>query len=260
MEILGYFFSIIIGVLLGLIGGGGSILAVPLLVYLFKIDAVIATSYSLFIVGVSSYVGVVNFLKKNLVDLKTAFLFGIPSIVTIYITRSFLLPQIPAHIISINTFTLTKNMFLMLFFSMLMFASSLSMLKKNSTKETTTAKKNFGASIIVGLFVGIVSGLVGAGGGFIIIPALVFFLNLPIKKAIGTSLLIIALNSTIGFLSNIKSIEIDIHFLLFITSLSTLGMLIGIYLSNRIAGENLKPMFAWFVMLIAVLILYKEII
>jgi uncharacterized membrane protein YfcA len=260
MEILGYFFSIIIGVLLGLIGGGGSILAVPLLVYLFKIDAVIATSYSLFIVGVSSYVGVVNFLKKNLVDLKTAFLFGIPSIVTIYITRSFLLPQIPAHIISINTFTLTKNMFLMLFFSMLMFASSLTMLKKNSTKETTTAKKNFGASIIVGLFVGIVSGLVGAGGGFIIIPALVFFLNLPIKKAIGTSLLIIALNSTIGFLSNIKSIEIDIHFLLFITSLSTLGMLIGIYLSNRIAGENLKPMFAWFVMLIAVLILYKEII
>jgi uncharacterized membrane protein YfcA len=134
------------------------------------------------------------------------------------------------------------------------------MLKKNSTKETTTAKKNFGASIIVGFFVGIVSGLVGAGGGFIIIPALVFFLNLPIKKAIGTSLLIIALNSTIGFLSNIKSIEIDIHFLLFITSLSTLGMLIGIYLSNRIAGENLKPMFAWFVMLIAVLILYKEII
>lgn len=260
MEILGYFFSILIGVLLGLIGGGGSILAVPLLVYLFKMDAVIATSYSLFIVGVSSYVGVVNFLKKNLVDLKTAFLFGIPSIVTIYITRSFLLPQIPANIISINTFTLTKNMFLMLFFSMLMFASSLSMLKKNVNKETPTTKKNFGASIIVGLFVGIISGLVGAGGGFIIIPALVFFLNLSIKKAIGTSLLIIALNSTIGFLSNIKSIEIDMHFLLFITSLSILGMLIGIYLSNRIAGENLKPMFAWFVMLIAVLILYKEII
>ena len=259
MIILGYVLSILIGVSLGLIGGGGSILTVPLLVYLFKIDAVIATSYSLFIVGISSSVGTINYFKKKLVDIKTAFLFGIPSIVSVYFTKAILVPSIPAQLFVINEFTLTKNMFIMLLFSIIMIASSYTMLRKNKITKTKTGNTHTIFAIFIGLIIGLITGMVGAGGGFIIIPALVLFFKLPMKSAIGTSLFIITINSAVGFSSQLYKVQIDWQLLFLITFLSVIGIFIGTYLSNKIDGEKLKPVFGWFVLIMGLLILFKEI-
>ena len=119
MEYIGYFASILIGVALGLIGGGGSILTVPVLVYLFAVEPVLATAYSLFIVGLTSAVGTVGYFKKGLVNIKTAIVFGIPSIIAVFTTRAFIVPAIPKEIFSTGSFTLTKDLFLMLLLNLL---------------------------------------------------------------------------------------------------------------------------------------------
>jgi uncharacterized membrane protein YfcA len=131
MDITGYIASIFIGISLGLIGGGGSILTVPVLVYLFGLDALLATVYSLFVVGSTSVVGSISYFKKGLVNIKTAIVFGIPSIAAIFLTRKYLLPAIPKNVFSIGSFTVTKDIMLMLLFAVLMVAASYSMIKKN---------------------------------------------------------------------------------------------------------------------------------
>ena len=130
MDIAGYIASIFIGISSGLIGGGGSILTVPVLVYLFSLDAVLSTAYSLFIVGTTSVFGALENYRKGLVDFQKGFLFAIPSFIGVYLTRRFLVPIIPNEIITINSFTLTKGSFLMLFFALIMLFAAFSMLKK----------------------------------------------------------------------------------------------------------------------------------
>ena len=202
MEIIGYLAAILIGVVLGLIGGGGSILTVPLLVYLFGINPVTATSYSLFIVGLTSTVGSIHYFRMGLVNIKTAFLFGIPSIIAVFITRAYILPAIPYELITIGTFIVTKDIFLMLLFAMLMIGASYNMIKKSNINSILDENQKWANLKIAlkGIMVGTITGLVGAGGGFLIIPALVLLRKLPMKEAVGTSLLIIASNSLIGFL------------------------------------------------------------
>lgn len=262
MELIGYFASVLIGISLGLIGGGGSILTVPVLVYLFKIDAILATTYSLFIVGLTSAVGSFTYFKKGLVNIKMAMFFGLPSILSIFITRQYILPAIPQHILDIGSFVLTKNILLMLLFAILMILASISMLKKSSPAKEADPNapiRYFNISI-QGAVVGLVTGLVGAGGGFLIIPALVNFLKMPIKSAIGTSLLIIALNSLIGFSSSLNSISIQWNFLLSIAAIAIVGIFIGTYLSSKIDGAKLKPAFGWFVLLMGIYIIANELI
>ena len=208
MEIFGYIASVLIGISLGLIGGGGSILTVPVLVYLFGLDAFLATEYSLFIVGISSIVGSFAYFKKGLVNLKTAFIFGIPSIISIFLTRNYLVPLIPDEVFSISNFVVTKNIFLLLIFAGLMILASYKMIKKSPKLELQAVEIDKNKTILAageGFVVGILTGLVGAGGGFMIIPALVNLLKTPMKVAIGTSLVIISLNSLIGFFLSIKS-------------------------------------------------------
>lgn len=262
MEYIGYFASILIGVALGLIGGGGSILTVPVLVYLFAVEPVLATAYSLFIVGLTSAVGSVNYFKKGLVNIKTAIVFGIPSIIAVFSTRAFIVPAIPQELFSTAHFTLTKDLFLMLLFAVIMVLASYTMIKKDKkvTAEIPTEQKfNYPVILIEGALVGIITGLVGAGGGFLIIPALVILSKLPMKEAVGTSLVIIAAKSLIGFFGEGGETVIDWKFLFTISAFAIIGIFIGTALSKKIDGAKLKPAFGWFVLIMGIYIITKEL-
>jgi uncharacterized membrane protein YfcA len=261
MEILGYLFSIIIGVSLGLIGGGGSILTVPVLVYIFKEDAVTATAYSLFIVGLTSAVGSVGYFKNGLVNVKTAIIFGIPSIIAVFLTRAYIVPAIPKELFSVGSFLVTKNILLMLLFAALMVAASYSMIKKPKQVAVDANQKqsfNYPLILIEGAVVGLLTGLVGAGGGFLIIPALVVLSKLPMKEAVGTSLVIIALKSLIGFFGESSETAIHWPFILTISAFAISGIFVGLYFSKKIDGNKLKPAFGWFVLVMGIYIIIKE--
>lgn len=262
MEIIGYAAAVLIGVSLGLIGGGGSILTVPVLVYLFGIDAFMATEYSLFIVGISSLVGSVSYFKKGLVNFKMALVFGLPSVISIFLTRIYLLPLIPENVFQIQNFTVTKNIFLLLIFAGLMILASYKMIKRNSTEEPLESITNKNSTFLAagqGSIVGVLTGLVGAGGGFMIIPALVNLLRIPMKMAIGTSLAIISLNSLIGFFSSVNHMKIEWKLLISITVIAIAGIIIGSQLSRKIDGKKLKPAFGWFILIMGIYIITKEI-
>ena len=266
-ELLGYFSAILIGVTLGLIGGGGSILTVPVLVYIMGINPVLATAYSLFIVGLSALVGAFKNGKMGNIDYKTGFVFAVPSFIAVYYTRSILVPSIPQEIFNFpisytNNFVLNKDMAIMLFFALVMLLAAFSMIKGRVEKGEQKDKKfNYPIIIIEGLFVGVITGLVGAGGGFLIIPALVLLAGLPMKKAVGTSLMIIAIKSLIGFTGDLStSLIIDWKFLASFSVLAVIGIILGTYLSKFIQGDKLKRVFGYFVLMMAVIVIIKELV
>lgn len=262
MEILGYTAALLIGLSLGLTGSGGSILTVPILVYLMHLNPVIAMAYSLFVVGTTSLVGSYKFYQRNLVSFRTAFMFGIPSLLTVFVTRRFIVPAIPAHITSLGSFQVTKGLLLMLLFAVLMVFASLSMIKKKKYQAPAATAEdkdpNVPALIIQGVSIGLISGMVGAGGGFLIIPALVLFSKLDMKMAVGTSLFIIAANSLFGFMGDIFNYDIDWSFLLSFSALSMAGIFAGSALSHRIHSDKLKTGFGWFVLVMGIYIILKE--
>jgi uncharacterized membrane protein YfcA len=263
MEILGYIASVLIGISLGLIGGGGSILTVPVLVYLFGVEPVLATAYSLFIVGSTSLVGAFPKYKHGLVNIKTAIVFGIPAIAAVYATRAFIVPAIPHDIFSVGNFHFTKGILLMLLFAVLMVFASVSMIREkknaNGNENTGQIKFNYPLILLEGTVVGILTGLVGAGGGFLIIPALVLFSKLPMKQAVGTSLLIIAAKSLIGFTGDLQHHELDWKLLITVTVLAIAGIFVGSTLSHKIDGNRLKKWFGWFVLIMGIYIIVKEL-
>ncbi|SKB30716.1 hypothetical protein SAMN05660776_0248 [Salegentibacter holothuriorum] len=261
MEILGYFGALIIGVVLGLIGGGGSILTVPVLVYLLAINPVTATAYSLFVVGASSLVGAFKNMQKKLVDFRTAIVFSIPAFIAVYATRKYMVPAIPESLFNIGDFEITKNIGIMLFFAIIMILASVSMIRENGKKKADAVEisYNYPLIIIEGIVVGVLTGIVGAGGGFLIIPALVLLAKLPMKKAVATSLLIIAIKSLIGFIGDVQNMDINWVFLAIFTGLSVIGMFIGIYLNKFIDGKKLKKGFGWFVLIMGIYIIWAEI-
>ena len=257
MEILGYIGALCIGLVLGLTGGGGSILTVPILVYLMSISPVTATAYSLFIVGTTSTFGAIHNYRKNLVDIKNGFIFAIPSFIAVYLTRKFIVPRIPEIIIE-SPILITKNTFLMLFFAVIMIFGALSVLKKKSQDTNNEEKRNL---ILIGIqtfSIGIIIGLVGAGGGFLIIPSLILFAKLPMRKAVGTSLFIIAMNSLVGFIGDVQNLVIDWLFLLTFSAISVMGIFLGMYLTKYTNESQLKKIFAYFVLVMAATILLKE--
>lgn len=263
LEIFGYASALIIGITLGLIGGGGSILTVPVLVYLMGLDPVMGTAYSLFVVGSTSVAGSITFYRRKLVSIKTAVIFGIPSIIMVYTTRRFVVPAIPDEIFEISGLMVTKDLFLMVLFALLMVFASYSMIKGKKKvvgeEQPEKQKFNYPAILLEGAIVGLLTGLVGAGGGFLIIPALVIFSKLDMKLAVGTSLVIIAAKSLIGFLGDVANYEIDWAFLGIFTSISIVGIFIGSALSKKIHGEKLKKSFGWFVLIMGIYILIKEL-
>lgn len=259
--ILGYIGALIVGLTLGLLGGGGSILTVPILVYLLGINPVLATAYSLFVVGTTSLVGAVRNMMKGMVDIKVAVVFAIPAFIAVYLTRRYLVPAIPDEIFTLGEFVLTKDLAVMLFFALIMLAASISMIRGRKDKEVDeNAKLKIPLIVLEGTVVGVLTGLVGAGGGFLIIPALVLFANLPMKRAVATSLVIIAVKSLIGFLGDVQTLTIDWTFLLTFTGFSIIGIFLGIYLNRFIDGKSLKKGFGWFVLVMGIYIIVKELI
>lgn len=264
MEILGYIASVLIGVSLGLIGSGGSILTVPVLVYLMGINPLAATASSLFIVGCTSLVGGLRAYSKKLVDFRSVTEFGIPSIFAIFIARHYLLPEIPETIILTRNISVSKELLLMLVFAVLMLLASFTMIRNRQTEGIMTVVKkvsfvNIFSLALLGLVVGTVTGLLGAGGGFLIIPSLVILLNLPMKTAVGTSLLIIAINSLFGFLFSLKQFEYNWLILISFTVLAIAGIFIGSRWREKISSGSLKKGFGWFIFLMGVYIIIKEL-
>jgi len=266
MDIIGYVASIFIGISLGLIGGGGSILTVPVLVYLFGISAELSTAYSLFIVGTTALVGGIRNATLGNVNYKTAVVFTIPAFIAVYATRAYLVPAIPTEILTIGDFVLTKDIAIMIFFALVMLAASVSMIRnkrKDGEESEVEVEPQFNVPAIIaeGAVVGVLTGIVGAGGGFLIIPALVLFAKIPMKKAVGTSLLIIAAKSLIGFIGDVQrpDLEIDWTLLLSVTAIAVVGIFIGIYLAKFIDGKKLKKGFGWFVLLMAIYIIAKQL-
>ncbi len=261
LELLGYIGALLIGIVLGITGGGGSILTVPVLVYILNYNPIIATAYSLFIVGTTAGFGTIQNFKNGLVVPTTGFQFAIPSLIGVYITRKFIVPKIPETIFYFSSIQLSKETFLMLIFAVVMFMAAYSMLKDKKESEVVDFKtKSLVVLVIQLFFVGILIGLIGAGGGFLIIPALLKFAKLPMKKAIGTSLFIITINSLIGFTGDIQNFEIDWAFLIPFTTFSVIGIFIGLYIQNYINEKHLKKIFGFFVLIMSFFILYKELL
>jgi len=263
MQIItGYFASALIGISLGLIGGGGSILTVPVLVYLFGVNPLLATSYSLFVVGSTSLVGAFNYYRKGLVNIKTALLFGISSIATVFLTRKFFIPSIPKKIAQIGSFTITGSLLTMVLFAILMLLASVSMMQNKKQEEADhipDKKISIPKLLVYGIAIGFVTGLLGAGGGFLLIPVLVLVVRLPMKEAVGTSLLIIALNSLIGFTGDLGHFNMDWKFLMAVTVIAIAGIFIGGALSKKVHGNKLKRAFGWFILVMGIYIIVKEL-
>lgn len=257
MEIFGYAAAICIGLILGLLGGGGSILSIPILVYLFHIEPVKASAYSLFIVGITSLIGAIPKYKDHLVNIRTGLLFGIPSILSIFVTRKWIVASLPEVILQIDSYILSKRIFLLGLFAVLMILASISMIRNKREPVQKQQYRSF-LLIIEGTLIGLLTGLIGAGGGFLIIPALVLLTGLPFKTAVGTSLFIIAINSLSGFLGDVLNYSMDWVFLMSITALAIVGIFIGNHFAHQISTIRLRKSFGWFVLVTGIYILLRE--
>lgn len=260
MEILGYAASLFIGLTLGLLGGGGSILSIPVLIYLFGIEPVRATAYSLFIVGTASLMGALAKFRDHLVSVRVGILFGLPSVVSIFCTRKWFVPMLPDTLLTLGTFLITKRIFILGLFALLMLAAAMPMIRKGPNHSSPSTPRPFLQMALQGISIGFITGLVGAGGGFLIIPALILLTGLPFKMAAGTSLFIISLNSLIGFLGDATNYSMEWPFLLTLTGLAIMGTVVGNQMSRRVPGQSLKRAFGWFILVIAVFILYRELL
>ncbi len=269
MEIVGYFAACVMGMVLGVIGGGGSILTVPILVYLMGVAPDIATGYSLLIVGLAAAFGAVRYFRQGLVDIRASVAFAIPSIIAVYISRAYLMPSIPAQF-SLASFSFSKNVVIMVVFALLMLVSAFFMLrkayKKQTPAETVSDDEQTGQHInwllimLEGAVVGVITGILGAGGGFLIIPALVLLMGMPMHKAVGASLFIIALKSLIGFIGDLQAgIEIMLPMIPLILVATFIGMFLSTHISSRLDGKTLQKIFAIFTLVIAVVIISKEL-
>jgi uncharacterized protein len=258
LEILGYFLSLLIGISLGLVGSGGSILAVPILVYLFKVAPQNATTLSLFIVGITSFIASYKHHKEGNLRWKEAIIFTIPSLITLLLTRKYILPTIPEQAFTIGNLSVTKHTLIMILFAVLMIAAAFSMIRKNKQpKSGAVSPLRLGA---IGMAIGFVTGFLGAGGGFLIVPALLFYGHLKLKYSIATSLFIITVNSIIGFAGDVvlNAVQFDKILLAKVSAMAIVGMFAGTEISKKIDGKKLKPIFGWFVLIMGTFILLKE--
>lgn len=263
MEIIGYLATVLMGATLGLLGGGGSILTVPILVYLFGLTPSVATGYSLFIVGSTALIGSLSYIRKGEIRFKTVLNFAIPGLTGVYLTRSFLLPSLPEYLFDVDPITVTEDIFVMSIFAFLMFLASISMIRSRKSKTPLNPPKKTRPFLtaLQSFSIGVVAGTVGAGGGFLIVPSLVVIAGQNMKTAVGTSLVIISINSLIGFTGDLGNHEsINWLLLLSVSGIATIGILIGYALSRQISDANLKKIFGWFVLIMGTTILIDQIL
>lgn len=259
MEFAGYVSAILMGLTMGLVGAGGSILTVPILVYFFSQDPVTATTGSLFVVGITAAVGSLKSFRQKNVALKAGVLFAIPSFAGVFVSRRFILPNLPDVLYLWQGFTITKGLVIMSAFAVLMILAARAMIGVGSTNASPQSTDHSVANIAWnGFFVGITTGFVGAGGGFLILPALVILLKLSMRIAIGTSLTIVAANSLFGFAISFGAHVLNWQVLFVITGLGVAGMFAGQLLSASINERALKKGFGYFVLLIGSLVLVEQ--
>ncbi len=260
-ELLGYASAIVVGLVIGLAGGGGSILTVPIFVYVFHVPTVLATTYSLFVVGSTSLIGSINHIWKKRVDLRVTLAFALPSFLSVYLSRRFLVPALPDPLFQLNDFVLPKSDAILYFFAMVMIIAARAMIRSDRPEqgEAADGRPRYGALSLDGLAVGLLTGTIGAGGGFLIVPMLVLLAGLPIHRAVATSVLIIAVNSFVGFLGDINHTKLNWGFLLPFTGLSIAGIFLGMYLAQFVPADRLKKGFGWFVLVVASYMILKEL-
>lgn len=261
-EVFGYVSAIVVGLVIGLAGGGGSILTVPIFVYVFSIPTLLATSYSLFVVGATSVVGSVNHIYKKRVDLRVTAAFALPSFISVFLSRRFLVPALPDPLFAFDRFVLSKSDAILYFFAFVMIVAARAMIRNDRPEqgEAADGKPRYTTLALDGLAVGLLTGTIGAGGGFIIVPMLVLLAGLPIHRAVATSVLIIAVNSFVGFMGDMGHTQPDWNFLLPFTGLSIAGIFLGMSLARFISPNKLKKGFGWFVLLVAGYVIFKEIL
>jgi uncharacterized membrane protein YfcA len=268
LEVLGYLATLLMGVTLGLVGGGGSILTVPILVYLFGVAPILATAYSLFIVGSTSLLGGWGYHRRGDVDWRTGFTFAAPSFVGVYLTRAYLMPKLPDPVWHSASLEISKPILIMGVFAALMLLASWSMLKAKRPAESDSvlsvsakpSSRKFALIALEGLVVGGVTGFVGAGGGFLIIPALVVLVGLSMRIAVGTSLIIIAVKSLLGFLGDVQTQpQLEWPLLLSLSAVALVGMSVGLKLAPRVPEAKLKRAFGWLVLLMGALIMAYQL-
>lgn len=260
-QTIGYLLAVFVGMILGMLGSGGSILSVPILVYVMGIEPVLATAYSLFVIGTTSLVGGIHKAKQKLVDFKKVVLFGIPAIISVFVTRKILVPRIPEIVFSNEHFTLSKSILIMVVFAVVMIIASIRMIKPFKEKVIFENEKlNYCKITIMGILIGLLSGFVGAGGGFLIVPTLLLFAKTPMKMAVGTSLFIVSSQSLIGFTGDIMGNQIiNWQLLLFFTLASIVGIFIGNFISKKMKEEKLKTGFGWLVLAMGIYIILREL-
>ena len=261
IHALGYAGAVLTGLILGLLGGGGALMSIPVLVYLFHIEASVATGYSLFLIGVTASIGALQTIRHKLVDAQAVLYYGIPSVITVYSVRRFLIPNLPNNLFAIGSYVVDKNHFILFLLSVVMVIAGYKMIVSQEPEQKELAESGIDRIKlpIYAVFVGAFLGLVGAGGGFLMIPALVYFGNLPMKRAVGTSIVLVAINSFIGFLGDVHSSQhMDWKFLFLFSAFSVTGVFGGFYLQNKIDGTRLKKYFGGFMMAMALFIMVKE--
>ena len=263
LEFIGYLSIFVMGLSLGILGAGGSILTVPILVYLFAISPTLATAYSLVLVGSTALAGGIRHILHGSFDREAFLVFGLPSVVSVYLSRRWLLPAIPEHLGSLGNYDFTRDGLIMLIFSALMLAASILMIRGRKAEETAlqdTKKPRRLVAAGEGLIVGAITGLVGAGGGFLIVPVMILLLKLPIRIAVSTSLLVIAMKSLIGFIGDLQGAQvIDWTFLFSLLVLSSAGILVGVKLGKKIPTTQLQRGFGWFILVTGILIIAREL-
>lgn len=261
MDLVGYIAVMLVGIALAVIGGGGSILTVPILVYLFRLPADLSTSYSLFLVGISAAFGAIQYGRQGLVAYRIGAIFTVPAFIGVFAVRRFLMRHIPDSF-EFLSMVVTKDRLILLVFATIMILASVSMIRSPSNSKNRKKPKNNLNTVLVateGLIVGAVTGFVGAGGGFLIIPALVLLAGLPMKEAVGTTLMIIAIKSLLGFTGDIGSLAIDWRFLGVISTISVAGIFIGGRIAKFVSSEMLKPLFGYFVLLMGAIIMSQQL-
>ena len=261
MTTLGYFATVLMGLTLGLFGGGGSILTIPILVYLFGIAPVLAGTYSLFLVGLAAAVGMFRSIRRGLVEPRLGFAFAAPSLAGTLAVRRILLPALPEQLVDLGPWQLTRGAFVMGVFAVLMVLAAASLLKPASQRPSPRPRPGATAFAAQGMLIGAVTGFVGAGGGFLITPALMAFGRLPLATAAGTSLMILALNGTLAFAADAARLgAVDWRLLATLAALALAGIVLGIELAPRMPEARLKRAFGLFVLVTGSLILAQQML
>lgn len=262
MAFLSYCITLLVGITLGLMGSGGSILTVPNLVYLMDIKPSLATTYSLFLVGCTALIGSYKNIRTKSIDYSLLLSFGLPSILAMMITRKYILPAIPDTINIPLIGILAKDTALMILFALLMIIAAFTMIKgKKEILITATNTSNSTTLMLVfqGLGIGLLSGLLGAGGGFLMIPGFVLLAKVPMKAAVSSSLFLVAINSLIGFSSDYALWpSLDWKMLVIMLILSVVGIIMGSKLLQYINADKLKKGFGYFILIMGVFVLFYQ--